>query len=98
MRLRPRVSIARLTSTIMSTTGNGDAALKSSMQKCPAIEVTTTQFAPANASRLVRRVNIAAWPALSLFVRFLSSVGVSAWAIVNSKAACLAANAAIKRR
>jgi hypothetical protein len=54
------LSIAWLTSAIMSTTGRGDAALKASMQKWPAIDVTTTQSAPAETSRFVRWVNIEA--------------------------------------
>ena len=49
--------MARLTSEIMSTTGSPDTALKASMQKCPAIEVTTTHSAPAG-NKAVREPGI----------------------------------------
>jgi len=40
----------------MSTTGSGDKTLKSSIQKCPAIDVTPTHSAPAETRRFVSRL------------------------------------------
>ncbi len=98
IRLSPRVSMARLTSAIISTTGSGDTALKSSIQKCPAIDVTPTHSAPAETRRFVSRLYMAVCATASFRARFLKSVGVSACTMVNSSVAFFLANVEINRR